>query len=118
VSGVVRLRGQPVGGGSIRLIDPADPNKSMGGDILGDGTYTVPNAPVGEVVVVVETESAKNDPRKWVAVANAGSGPKVEMPPGPPLKFVPIDKRYTDAATSPLRMTVSRGKNVTDVELN
>ena len=118
VSGVVKLKGHPLTGGSVRLVDPADPNKSMGGNILGDGTYTVPNAPTGELVVVVETESAKNDPRKWVAMANAQGGAKVDAPPGPPLKYVPIDKKYTDAATSPLRMTVTRGKNVKDVELN
>ncbi len=119
VSGVVRAKGRPVTGGSLRLIDPADPNKSTSGQILGDGTYKVLNAPVGEVVVVVETASAKADPRAFIALAKAKGGKVDEsiLPPGPPLKYVPIDPKYSDPAKSPLRITVEKGEHTKDIEL-
>lgn len=121
VSGVVRSKNRPVTGGTVRLIDPADANRSMSGQILGDGTYKVVNVPVGELVAVVETDSAKADPRAFIALARAKGG-KIDdsqVPSGPPLKFVPIDKKYNDPATSPLRVNVpGKGSHVQDLNLD
>ena len=121
VSGVVRHKGQLLTGGSIRLVNPTDPNKSMTGRILGDGTYVVPNAPVGEVVAVVETESAKSDPSVYIAMARAKGGnvdPSIAPQQGPPLKYVPINKKYNNPSTSPLKMTVGKGANKKDWDLD
>lgn len=120
VSGVVRYKGQPVTGGSLRLLDPADPNKSMSGEIKGDGSYKVVNAPLGEMVVVIETESARADPRGFIALAKAKGG-KVDdslMPQGPPLKYVAIPKKYGDPAASPLRLKIDKGSQVQDLTLD
>lgn len=120
VSGVVRYKGQPVGGGSVRLINPSDPNKSMSGQISGDGSYKVVNVPLGELVVVVETDSAKADPRAFIAMAKAKGGAVDESmtPPGPPLKYVAIPKKYTDPATSPLKITIEKGSQVKDLTID
>jgi hypothetical protein len=119
VSGVVRYKSAPVTGGSIRLVAVGDPSRSASGAIRGDGTYAVLNAPVGQVVAVVETESARFDPAAMLALARA-KGAAVNPPPeaiGPPLRYVPINKSYTRAETSPVRLVVEKGANVVDVEL-
>lgn len=55
VSGKVTVAGKgPLPGGNIRFISVADPNKIGGGQIKADGTYEVPDAPVGECKVVID----------------------------------------------------------------
>jgi hypothetical protein len=120
VSGVVRCKGQPLTGGTIRLIDPNDPNRSMSGHILGDGTYKVVNAPVGELVAVIETETAKSDPRAFLEMAKSKGAPGDVAKPqdGPPLKYVPIHKKYNTVGKSPLKVTVEKGSQVRDFEVD
>jgi hypothetical protein len=119
VSGTVRVKNGPLTGGTIRLVAKSDPSKTASGAILGDGTYKVLNAPVGLVVAVIETESARWDPAKMMQLAASKGAPidPDKMPKGPPLKFVPIDRRYSDFATSPLEATLGKGDNSHDFEL-
>jgi hypothetical protein len=89
------------------------------GPVKGDGTFRVLNAPVGEVVALVETESARFDPAAMAELARS-KGAAVDKPAasaGPPLKFVPINKKYNDPARSPLKFAVTKGANSKDLDL-
>jgi hypothetical protein len=114
VTGVVRHKGALVTGGTVRLIAVDDPNKSMSGQIDGNGQYRVPNAPVGVVMVVVETESAKHDLRKLLKNAPEGT---TNLPDGPPLKYVKMDAKYQDPAKTDVKLTVETGEQEKDIDL-
>lgn len=117
VSGVVRHKGTPLTGGTIRLVAAGDPNKSASGPIRGDGTYEVKNAPVGEVIAVVETDSARFDTATMLAMSKAKGANVPAAPEGPPVKYMAIDRKYADPARSPLRGTVQKGTNKKDWDL-
>jgi len=57
VSGKVTFAGKPVTGGSIRIVSADDPTRQIHGRIRNDGTFTLSSAPVGRVLVAVETAS-------------------------------------------------------------
>jgi hypothetical protein len=85
VSGTVSLDGKLLGGGMITFTSVKDSNYSVALMIRTDGTFLVDNAPVGDVLVAVETESAK--------VLN-------------PKGYVPIPAKYTKVETSGLKATI------------
>jgi hypothetical protein len=115
VKGTVRYQGKPVTGGTVRLTSVTDDNKSMMGMLLSNGTYEVPNAPLGEVKIVVETDSAKFDRTTMLRQAKPEGLDLSKLPP--PMKFVPIDPKYSDPAKTPLRMTVGKGEQTFDIEM-
>lgn len=116
VAGTMRHKGAPLPGGTVRIVADGDPGKSASGRIGADGRYQVANAPVGACKVVVETESAKNDPSKFMGKVPAGAVDPGKLPP--PQKYVPVDRKYTDPGTTPLRVTVVKGDNPTDFDVD
>jgi hypothetical protein len=118
VAGTVKYQGKIVTGGEIIFVSPTDPNKSQSGRIFGDGTFDVPNVPTGDVIVVIDTEQARYDVSAMHAKAKGGDGniPKVETG-HPPMKYMKIDKKYSQPTTSPLRLTVEKGTNQKDFDL-
>lgn len=130
VKGTVKYKGKVVTGGEIIFANPTDPNKSQSGRIEGDGTFDVPNVPVGDLVVQVDTEMAKYDVSGFTPPGPRGAGGgggeanqnpylKDAPPPSkPPMKFMPIDKKYAKADTTTLKMTVQKGTNEKDFELD
>jgi hypothetical protein len=126
VKGHVKYKGKVLTGGEIQFVDPKDANKSQSGRINGDGTFDVPNVPVGEVVVLIDTEMAKYDVSSFTPPKGAGGGGANEnpylkdapKPTTPPMKHMVIDKKYAKADTSPLKMSVQKGTNDKDFELD
>ena len=117
VKGVVKHKGQVVRGGVLRLISVSDERFSASGLIRGDGAYEVRNAPLGEVKVVVDTESARFGPHRMIKDAPPGAIDESKLPPGPPVDYTPIDQRYADPDQSDLRMTIHQGAQQHDIDV-
>ena len=123
-----------VAGGSIRFHPTAADSKSKpsGGVIGADGSYSVPDAPIGACKVTVDTGLAKG-----AATKNEPKGPgadvmkKMQGPPaGMPAmgggngagfvsgtKPIAIEAAYASAATTPLTAEVKRGANTHNFEV-
>ncbi|MFQ3593443.1 MAG: hypothetical protein SNJ82_09705, partial [Gemmataceae bacterium] len=81
--------------------------------ITVDGTYYVKNAPIGKVLVAVETESAKPfDP----TYQRTGGGPPAGVSV-PNMKYVRIPPRYGKANESGLSLEVTGGAQQHDLVL-
>ena len=118
VSGVVRYQGKPITGGAVLLwSDRQDGNNSARGRIKGDGTYQVLNAPVGACKVVVKTEAAKHDRSALKKIGPATARANVPEPEGPPIKYMPIDPKYSSLKTTPIEITIEKGDQTRDIEL-
>lgn len=122
LKGVVRYKDQPVTGGTIRLFGNAKNGRSFAeGPINGDGTYSVRNAPLGSVKVVVDTSATRFDTRAMIEKAKEQGAPldesKMNLPQGSPLKFVEIDAKYNDPRKTPVEITIVEGENQRDIDL-
>jgi len=117
VTGRVTLQGRPVICGSIILVGPD--GRSAAGRIEPDGTFTVANAPTGEVTVAVTS------PDPLVQHYAAQIKTSRERVPVTQWAAMPVDRRqwfvlpkkYEDARTSDVKLTVKGGRNEYDVTL-
>jgi hypothetical protein len=130
ISGSVSYKGKPVTGGSVQFVT-AD-GAAFVGSIGADGTFAISDVAVGEMVVVVETESInpKNGEKEGTGrdakrYANQpqqapppgrGGGPNSNSADSP--KYIQIPDKYGKAKTSPLTYTVKSGRNVHTIELD
>jgi len=87
VSGVVTIDGKHLEGGSITFISAKDKMYRVTCMLKRDGTFRAGDAPLGDVLVAVETESTKM----------GGSG-----------GYVPIPAKYAAIATSGLKATITK----------
>jgi hypothetical protein len=97
VEGKITFKGKPLPGGTITF----HPEKAgpITATINQDGTYAARNVPAGAVKVSIETESARPKPGQ------------------PPVRFVPIPKKYAKPDTSGLTFRIVEGKQILDVVL-
>jgi hypothetical protein len=138
VSGKITYKGEVVSSGSIAFHPVAPKSTEQGG--LGsfpyplvNGTYSGSDLPTGEYVVTVETESANPD-QKRPKKAEPGAGNKgdpaadyakkmQEMGKAPTDgaanvgPYVKIPTKYAQKNTSPLKVTLTKGKNSNDFDL-
>lgn len=98
VSGQVIQDGVPVGFGTIGFLSEED-GRATSGMLRPDGTYRVPDAPVGPVIITVQTYPLPPQVQPPDAPAPA------VVPPTQP-RYVPIAEHYADASTSDLRYKV------------
>ena len=137
VTGTVSYKGKPVTGGTITFFNEDDTYNGSS-RIFGDGSYSVPDAPVGSTKVVV---LAIADPN--VKLNNSGTGgggmganygkggtgpppgaagPASYVPKGTPMgsksendppepKFMKLPAKYGKTETSDLKFNVENGKN-------
>jgi hypothetical protein len=96
VSGVVKLKGQPLPTGTITFFDEA--GKTWSGTI-NEGAYTVKGIPTGTAKVVVITPQ------------------NIQMPGVAPVKTIPINPKYNDANSSGLTYDVRNGPQTKDWDL-
>ncbi|HEY7328806.1 MAG TPA: carboxypeptidase-like regulatory domain-containing protein [Gemmataceae bacterium] len=114
LSGKVTYKGEPLTGGTI-TVRSADGDKQLPGIISPDGTYIISGASPGEMTVMIETESIKGK-----------TGVSYKAPPGqtaPDMgvkleKYVKIPKSYGDPNTTPFRVTLKKGSQKKDFDLN
>jgi hypothetical protein len=97
--------------------------------IRPDGTYEMPDAPLGECQVTVTVSGLPNDPSvrarlkgKGPAMPGGPVNPEDSGPPPPPLaeipkEVVPIDTKYSNPETSGLKFTVKKGEQTYNIEL-
>jgi hypothetical protein len=105
VGGKVTFKGQPLPGGMVTL------QSTEGGEIrtypglIKDGSYTVPNVPIGPAKVTIGTAKARG---------NILHPEDVKDPWGP---YVHIPRHYADPEKSGYKVDVSRGKTELNIDL-
>jgi hypothetical protein len=134
VSGKITYKGEQVTKGTVTFHPAEGPPYPIA--IGSDGTYSMTDVPTGDMVVTVETESAKQQTmptyggrmgKQAEAEANKGEA-KGRMGPGggSPApsdfqqgggKYTKIPDKYSKKETSPLKTNLTRGKNTFDIPL-
>jgi hypothetical protein len=114
VSGKVTYQGKPLPGGLVTFVHPD--GRIGQGQIQEDGTYSVPKAPGGDVKVTVRTVPPIPAMPAAIRLPGGVGGGKSETvyPAG---KYTPIPKKYADVSTSGLSLTVRRGSQEFDINL-
>ena len=117
VTGHVTMLGRPVIWGSIVFTGPD--GRSVAARIGPDGSFKVPNAPTGEVTVVVTSPDPLVDYFKSQIKSARVVLPQSQWP-APPVdrnQWFPIPKKYEDPRTSDLHVVVSRGTKPCELTL-
>jgi hypothetical protein len=66
-SGTITVDGKPLRGGTIFFVSATDPTRRVVVSIKPDGTFSVADAPTGDVLISVDNESQKgNNPDAYV----------------------------------------------------
>jgi hypothetical protein len=126
VKGKVLLNNQIVPIGTVSFFGPK--NRTASATIKPDGTYVIPDAPVGEVTITVTTPTV---PMGRLNMTKPPPGVGEMKPPGEPggnpgekasaapdmSKFAPVPQQYQEKNTSPLKYTVTNGSQDHDIEL-
>jgi hypothetical protein len=122
VTGKVIFMNKPLTAGTVSFV--AGPNLVGTGRINADGTYTVNDAPVGDVTVTVETPKMGIGPMAGMPKPPPGvQGMPAEMQPQgggdslKPVRVVPAPEQYKTAESSPLKYTVKPGNQTYDIPL-
>jgi hypothetical protein len=128
VEGKVTVDGAPANSGIVAFtsVDGKGRIASMAGAIQSDGTYRIPNAPLGAVKVSVapltltQTRGARRKEKviKRMEMKQKGQTDLPQAAPAPDAPVVPIPKKYADADSSGLTTTLNPGTNTYDIELS
>ena len=110
VSGTVKYNGNLLPGGIVTISHPDGRVATC--TIREDGSYSIPNAPGGEVKVSVQTLT----PLPAIPPFMLRGAPKSESVERAG-KYVKIPERYSDPAKSGLNLTVKRGSQEFPIEL-
>jgi hypothetical protein len=122
VSGSISYKGQPIKAGTMSFVTTG--GIAHNALISADGTYTATDIPVGEMVVVIETESI--NPKKTTPASQNTKEAKMRMQmmqPGPASvekasdHYIKIPAKYGNAKTSPLTVTLTAGRQVQNFDL-
>lgn len=113
VAGVVTVAGKPATGGTISFVAPT--GSAFTARIEPDGSYDLNGVPPGDMIVLVfgppQDRSIRSDPvsrEKMKAGQHQAPQPKT----GPA-----IPQRYSQAATSPVVISVTPGPNQVPIDL-
>lgn len=120
VKGKVSINGQNLTVGTVGFVGK---DRSATGQIKSDGTYTVTNAPVGEVTITVVTPpptmgGMMNAPK---APAGVPAMPKEMLPPdhqeNKSVQVVPVPTKYNKVESSTLKYIVQSGSQEYNIDL-
>jgi hypothetical protein len=133
VFGKVIYKGQLVTKGNIGFHRQGDNQGVYSFPIKSDGTYSGTDLPAEELIVTIETESANPKTSPQLYGPRGGKGKKEGGPgeyqqkmkergavpeaSGDTGQYVRIPKKYADKKTSPLKRTLTAGKNELDFDL-
>ncbi len=135
ISGKLTYKGAPIKAGSMKFLTLE--GTAYDAQISSDGTYSATDLPIGEMVVIVETESVNpaNDPSKTARTgeyqrymkmmesrrpgesSSPGSSSAPSSVPKPTDNYIKIPEKYGKANTSPLTITLTKGRQVHDFDL-
>jgi hypothetical protein len=122
LSGKITYKGQPLKGGMLKFFASAD-STGYDGIISPSGNYNATDIPIGDLIVTVDTEHLKaaGKPKGKDADKYTKMGGQAPPPGITPVKsedlYTEIPKKYNSTKTSPLKVTVSKGKSTKDIEL-
>jgi hypothetical protein len=121
VNGKVTLNGKPLTTGTVSFI--GGPSDTGSGHINADGTYAVPDAPLGDCKVTVQTPRAMGGVQGMPKPPAGMKGmPKEMLPPGAEegskaVRVVPAPEKYGSPDTTPVTYTVKKGTQTFDIDL-
>lgn len=117
-SGKVTYKGQPVGGGTLKLEKDGPIEGSKGSINLNpDGSFNGTDLPEGDYAVTIETDSAKNNPPANYRGKKMTSSPVPQSANVVKATYTEIPKKYSKKETSGLKATLKRGKNEQNFDL-
>jgi hypothetical protein len=130
ISGEVTYKGELVSVGRITFLSQVDKQEVKSAHIIR-GKYSIAGFPAGPVKITVEsfeppdpeilqnTKSlAKVKPAGGMKEHMPGPPPELlEMADGPPLKYVPIPRDYSNSETSGLTYEVTKGPQTHNIPL-
>lgn len=87
VKGIVLLDGKPIQGGSITIVSAKDEKYGVTSVIKTDGTFSITDAPLGDVMIAIDTQLQKFNN---------------------PTTYVPIPAKYADVRTSGLTAVIKK----------
>lgn len=100
------------------IVAQAADGQASAGKIDSEGRYHIPNVPLGEVRIGVNTNAARGDYQTAIMQAGAMSGtPEKAGRKKVNLRFIDIPPKYIEPARSGLSTTVNKGANVYDIVL-
>jgi hypothetical protein len=115
LTGKATYNGRPVTGGRIKLFEPK--GREYETHLRRDGTYKFSYLPMGELKVVIETESIKNEKTKWDELAKHPT-PGLDIPPAESVPiYVKIPEKYRKPETSGLSVIIKKGENTQNFDL-
>ncbi len=127
LKGTVKYRGEPVTAGTVTLHTENAGVYHL--PIRPDGTYSGTDLPAGELVVTISTPPPAHSPEEYaegMPQVNAEQAKKMRSPRGgrdgttpsvSQVHTVQIPYRYGDKNKSGLTVTLSKGKNTQDFDL-
>lgn len=107
VSGKATFQGQPIGWGTIAMIDAKE---VVGSGVIRAGLYKIPKAPLGPCKVTVIAHPPPPQLAQFGSTKATGNSSQ-------PAAFVPLPERYQDPEKSGLSFTVKTGQQVYDIDL-
>ncbi len=122
ITGTVQFKDAPVRAGRVTFVAVTGENTfgdSKSCAILDDGTYTIKNAPTGEVKITVETFLRRTNVHSAMP-KDLGKGMVPENSEGftaPPEKYVKLPDRYSSVQTTELTFKVKSGNQSHDIEM-
>ena len=116
LTGTITYNGKPVNYALILVMDESGNGTAQGNlDSQADGTYTVPNCPLGKVKIGVNTDAGKGFFTEASMAASApgpdGKAKKVN------LSFVPVPPKFHKPETSGITTTVEKGENTFNIDI-
>ena len=120
VTGKVTLDGRPVTAGRVTFASK-DLSLSVSAELTPEGTFSIVDAPTGEVVVAIRTKDHATLPMPATKANKPAGGGSSDFTPNQaknPL-YVPVPARYEDPVTSGLTTTIPKSgqKFVFDIPL-
>lgn len=114
VTGKVTIDGEPLPAGAVTFLCDGGKRPVIAGPIGADGTYTIPDPPVGRARVSVETFEPEPKPNPGV---NPQAGIDYSLGWQDTGPYVPIPRRYGSVKTSGIECTIKPGAQTFDIRL-
>jgi len=120
VKGKVSFAGKSLTAGTVMFYGQQG-NMTGSGAITPDGSYFVPDAPLGEVKITVSVPPVPFGGLKHLK--GAPTGPVMPGSTAPadlgkiPSQVIPIPEKYAKVETTPLTFSVKRGEQTHDIDL-
>jgi hypothetical protein len=121
ISGSISYKGQPIKAGAMAFHTSG--GTAYPAQISPDGTYTATDIPEGELIVTIETESINPDKKKAAGKDAEKRSKMMQSAPGsadaptPMENYLKIPVKYANAKTSPLAVTLTKGRQVHNFDL-